>query len=573
MAGPGRPQRGGCGTGDGVGGYRVRVLRPARAGSRSSASHPSASHPSASRSSASHPSASSRSRAGVVVGALLVVALVVAGCSQTTKHQSTVDPTGGPAATSSPDASGAPSDDLERFYSQQLEWSDCDEGECATATVPVDYADPAGETTSIALARSRASGDRIGSLLLNPGGPGGSGFDFLESALETVSGDVQERYDLVGFDPRGVQHSEPAIACYDGPDMDELVAFDPDYSTPQGVQAAIDRFADFSQACLERTGPLLGHVDTISAARDLDVLRAALGDSELHYLGYSYGTQLGATYAALFPQNVGRLVLDGAIDPTLSPDQAALEQAVGFENALRAYVTDCQAGRSCPLTGSVDDGLKQVRRLLDRARSAPLATGDDDRPLTQALAFSGIAVTLYSERYWNYLTSGLRAAIQDDDGSILLALADAYYDRDEDGTYAANQTEAFWSIGCADGRPTSDPDEMAAEAERIVAAAPTVGSVFSYGGVLCAQWAVPEVGGLDDYSAAGAAPILVIGTTNDPATPYEQAQALARILDSGVLLTYEGEGHTAYGRSNDCVTENVDAYLLDGEVPAEGTRC
>ncbi len=504
---------------------------------------------------------------------LVVVALVVAGCSPTTKHQSSVQTTAGSAATSAPDASSAPDADLERFYSQRLEWEDCDAGECATAVVPVDYADPGGETTSLALARSRASGDRIGSLLLNPGGPGGSGLDFLASARDTVSDDVQERYDLVGFDPRGVQHSEPAIACYDGPQMDELTAFDADYSTPEGVQAAIDRYADFSQACLERTGPLLGHVDTVSAARDLDVLRAALGDDRLHYLGYSYGTQLGATYAALFPGNVGRLVLDGAIDPTLTPEQSALEQAVGFENALRAYVTDCQAGASCPLGGGVDDGMQQVRRLLDRARSAPLDTGDDDRPLTQALAFTGIAVTLYSESYWSYLTSGLRAAIQDDDGSVLLTLSDAYYSRSSDGTYSANQTEAFWSIGCADGRPTADPDEMAAEAERIVAAAPTVGSLFTYGGVLCAQWAVPEVGGLDDYSATGAAPILVVGTTNDPATPYEQAVALTSILDSGVLLTYEGEGHTAYGRSNDCVTENVDAYLLDGEIPAEGIRC
>jgi len=566
-------------------GYRVRVLRPARAGSRSfsflvrTATSAARTATSAARttpvariapSGARARTVASTARAGTgVVAGMAALALVVAGCTVTAKHQSSAGSS--PAVTAGPERTDAPAG-LERFYSQQLEWETCDEGECATAVVPIDYADPGAGTTSIALARKRASGERIGSLLLNPGGPGGSGFDFLSSATGTVSKDVQNRYDLVGFDPRGVQHSEPAIRCYDGPEMDELTAYDADYSTPEGVQAAIDRYADFSRTCLEKTGPLFGHVDTVSAARDMDVLRAVLGDEKLHYLGYSYGTQLGATYAALFPQNVGRLVLDGAIDPTLTPEESALEQAVGFESALRAYVTDCQGGAQCPLQGSVDDGMKQVRRFLDRVRSAPLPTGDDDRPLTQALAFTGIAVTLYSESYWSYLTSALRTAFAGD-GSILLALSDAYYDRSEDGTYSANQTEAFWSIGCLDGRSSSDPEDMKAEAAKIVAAAPTVGSLFTYGGVLCAQWPVPEVGGLDDYSAAGAAPILVIGTTNDPATPYEQAQALAKILDSGVLLTYEGEGHTAYGRSNDCVKDNVDAYLIDGKVPAEGTRC
>lgn len=497
-----------------------------------------------------------------------VVALVVAGCTATTEEQA-------PPQVVTPDASSAPDTALERFYGQELTWQSCeDDLQCATIDVPLDYAAPAGDTIKIRLNRHPATGaERLGSLLLNPGGPGGSGFDFLTDALDTVSKDVQERYDLVGFDPRGVQNSDPRITCYSAPEMDTLLAADADTSTPEGVQAAIDRFAAFSQACLDNTGPVLGHVDTVSAARDLDVLRAVLGDTELHYLGFSYGTQLGATYAALFPQRVGRLVLDGAVDPTLSSDEATFQQAVGFENALRAYVADCQAGKACPLTGDVEEGLTQVRRLLDRAKAAPLPTGDDDRPLTQSLAFTGIAVTLYSQTFWTYLTSALTAAIRNGDGSILLTLADAYYDRQANGTYATNSTEAFWSIGCADSRASADLDDMRAQAERIQAAAPTVGELFSYGPMLCAQWSVPEVGGLEDYSAPGAAPIVVIGTTNDPATPYAQAEALAGILDSGVLLTYEGEGHTAYGRSNDCITKNVDAYLIDGTVPADGTRC
>ncbi len=499
-----------------------------------------------------------------------VVALVVAGCTATTEEKAPPTP-----QQVTPDASSAPDDGLEPFYGQELAWQSCeDDLQCATVEVPLDYAAPGGDRIKIRLNRHPATGtERIGSLLLNPGGPGGSGFDFLPDALDTVSKDVQEHYDLVGFDPRGVQNSDPKITCYSAPEMDALLAADADTSSPAGVQEAIDRFADFSKACLDNTGPVLGHVDTVSAARDMDVLRAVLGDTQLHYLGYSYGTQLGATYASLFPQRVGRVVLDGAVDPTLSSEESTFQQAVGFENALRAYVADCQAGRGCPLKGDLEDGLSQVKRLLDRAKVSPLPTGDDERPLTQSLAFTGIAVTLYSQTFWTYLTSALTAAIRDGDGSILLTLSDAYYDRQSNGTYGNNSTEAFWSIGCVDSRSSADLDAMAAEAERIQEAAPTVGELFSYGAVLCAQWSVPLVGGLEDYSAEGAAPIVVIGTTNDPATPYAQAEALATILDSGVLLTYEGEGHTAYGRSNDCITDAVDAYLIDGTVPTDGTRC
>jgi len=500
---------------------------------------------------------------------LVAVVLLVAGCTAP-KHQTTV-PTSSAPSSATPQQPPTDATGLDRFYDQELTWTSCSEGECATAQVPLDYADPAGETIDVALARVPATGDRLGSLLLNPGGPGSSGIDFLSAAKTMVSAGVRERYDLVGFDPRGVQRSAP-VTCVDGPAMDALVAQDPDYSTDAGIQEAIDRFAAFGAECLARTGEVLGHVDTVSAARDMDVLRAALGDDTLTYLGYSYGTQLGATYAALFPDRVGRMVLDGALDPTLTTDELSEGQARGFEGALRAYVTDCQAGRSCPLTGGVDHGLSQVRGLLDRARTSPLPTGTD-RTLTQSLTFYGIALALYSQSYWPLLTQALSAAITRNDGSVLLQLSDAYFDRNADGTYASNSTEAFWAIGCLDGRDSADADTMRAQAARIEQAAPTVGTFFSYGGVVCADWPVPEVGGLDSYSAEGAPPILVVGTTNDPATPYAWAQRLATTLSSGVLLTHEGEGHTAYGTSNACVADAVDTYLLEGAPPAEGTRC
>ncbi|VTR75281.1 alpha/beta hydrolase [Cellulomonas hominis] len=504
-----------------------------------------------------------RALAGRVAALVAVVALALAGC---------VGPKEQTSVTQEPEPTAADVRGLDAIYAQQLDWQPCGDLECATLVVPLDYAEPDGDTIEIAVSRHVATGDRIGSLLINPGGPGSSGIDALSSiALPRFGKEVVERYDLVGFDPRGVASSTP-VTCVDGPTMDELVSTDFDFSSDAGIAEAEAAYGAFGAACLANSGPVLEHVDTVSAAKDMDVLRAVLGDETLSYVGYSYGTQLGATYAALFPEQVGRLVLDGALDPTLSPQELSEGQAAGFESALRAYVADCQAGADCPLTGSVDDGLAQIKALLDRARRSPLPTGTD-RPLTGALAFSGIALPLYDEGSWQYLTMGLDAALTEGNGAVLLQLADLYYDRNADGTYASNSTPAFWSIGCADDRGTTDVAEMRAQAAAIEAAAPTVGYFFSYGGVICAQWPVPEAGGLDDYAAQGADPILVIGTTNDPATPYAWAESLAKTLESGTLLTYEGEGHTAYGRSNACIADAVDAYLIEGTVPEEGTRC
>ncbi len=496
-----------------------------------------------------------------------MAALLLAGCVGSRQQDDVTSAPSTASGTSDGDVQG-----LDAIYGQTLDWSACGDLECATAVVPLDWDDPEGGTITLAVNRHQATGDRIGSLLINPGGPGGSGIDALSSiALGRFGEDVIARYDLIGFDPRGVASSTP-VTCVDGPAMDTITSTDFDYSTDEGIAAAEAAYGEFGAACLANTGPVLEHVDTVSAAKDMDVLRAALGDDTLTYVGYSYGTQLGATYAALFPDKVGRLVLDGAIDPTLTSQDLSKGQAVGFENALRAYVADCQAGSSCPLTGSVDNGMAQIKTLLDHVRRSPLPTGTD-RPLTGMLAFSGIALPLYDETSWPYLTMGLSSALADGDGSVLLQLSDLYYDRSSDGTYSSNSTSAFWSIGCADDRGTTDVAQMRADAAEIEAVAPTVGYFFGYGGTICADWPVPEAGGLDDYSAEGAAPILVIGTTNDPATPYAWAEGLASTLSSGTLLTYEGEGHTAYGRSNSCILDAVDSYLIDGTMPAEGTRC
>lgn len=503
--------------------------------------------------------------------ALAVVgAVVLSGCT-TSKNQVTL-PTSGASSTGGTDQAGSGPAGFEAYYGQAVDWSDCGDFQCATVKAPTDWADAASAPISLALSRSQGTAKKIlGSLLVNPGGPGGSGIDLLTGGwLDTVGKDLRASYDIVSWDPRGVGASS-AVKCLDAAAMDDFNAATFDFTKDSEVDKAEAMYANFAAACKAGTGDLLGHVDTVSAARDLDMLRAILGDAALNYLGYSYGTQLGATYAELFPAKVGRMVLDGAIDPTQTTTEMAIGQAKGFEGALRAFVKDCQAGASCPLKGSVDDGLKQIRGLISRARTAPLDTGTA-RPLTGSLAFYGIAVAMYSEANWPYLTKALDKALGNNDGSVLLQLADFYFDRTADGTYSANTTEAFLAVNCLDSRPITDLAGMRAEAAQIEAAAPTLGEFFAYG-VNCSGWPYPVVGLPTSFHAAGAAPIVVIGTTNDPATPYASAQALAKELDSGVLVTYQGEGHTAYGRSNSCILDAVDAYFVDGKVPSDGLTC
>lgn len=499
----------------------------------------------------------------------LALALVVGACSVAPKTQTPADDAATSGTSQGTGETGP--EGFEEFYGQTLAWEDCGSGwECTTARAPLSWDDPGAGEIELALKRLPATGERIGSLLTNPGGPGASGVDFVGDAASMIGAPVKEAYDLVGFDPRGVGSSS-AVECFDDVRKDESLSKD-FADDAAGREATAAELAAWAQACEENTGALLGHVDTQSAARDMDMLRAVLGDEQLAYLGYSYGSQLGATYAGLFPDKVGRLVLDGAIDTTLSEDEVSEQQAVGFENALRAYVEDCQAGASCPLGGDVDEGMAQVRELLDRAKENPLPT-DSDRRVTQTLAFYGIAVTLYNDLSWPALTQALTEAFDQGSGTMLLYLADFYNDRNPDGSFSTNSTEAFRAINCLDDRQDGDPAAMEAQRERLEEAAPTMGSFFTYGGLTCADWPYPAVEPEFDVHAAGAAPIVVVGTTNDPATPYVWSEGLAKTLDSAVLVTFEGEGHTAYGRSNACIGDAVDAYLVDGTVPEDGLVC
>ncbi|TPX03326.1 alpha/beta hydrolase, partial [Schumannella luteola] len=450
------------------------------------------------------------------VGDLAVVfaaALALSGCGILPLF-----PVGGGTATSSP----APADDvpaeLQPFYTQQLDWSGCGASgiDCTEVTVPLDWSDPTGDTMQLAVARHRATGASLGSLLINPGGPGGSGYDFVHDSVDyIVTQDVLANYDVIGFDPRGVNHSDP-IACYtDAADQDEWLYGT--YSSAYGTQGWLDeltgRAEDWASACEENTGALLGHLDAASVARDMDVMRAVLGDTELHYLGYSYGTYLGTVYAELFPEKVGRMVLDGAVDPQVGDLDALAVQMAGFDSALRAYMQWCLPQSDCPFSGSADTALKSVRQMLDTV-DARHFVASDGRELDSATTATGIIFTLYSESYWPYL-SELFTDLRKGDADTVFTYADAYNGRQADGSYSDNSMDIYTAVTCDEGTLGSDGVDVFDGLAKIDAAAPILGRYAAYDDyavlkVVCANWPVPTATLPDAFTADGAAPIMVV---------------------------------------------------------------
>ena len=506
--------------------------------------------------------------------ALLAVALVAA-CSSTggdgssdTSLARTGSGSGGSAAS---DVRTAPSPALAPFYRQKLDWKGCGGGfECTHLRVPVDYAHPGRGSLRISVNRLPASGDRRGSLVVNPGGPGASGLDYARRAQSSVSKAVRERYDVVGFDPRGVGKSR-GLQCLTDQQLDVFVAADGSPDDPAEEQELLRQGELLGAGCQADDPRLLGHVGTRDAARDLDVLRAALDDRRLTYLGKSYGTYLGATYAGLFPKRVGRLVLDGPIDPSVSSLDVARLQAIGFQRALAAFLDDCLGRSSCPFSGTRAEAEAKLAQFLADVDAAPLP-GLGSRELTESLAVLGIAVAMYDEGSWSFLRQALTQAFRGD-GRTLMLLADFYADRGPGGHYTSNANEAIYAVNCVDRPEVGTPDTFRADAAEVAKVAPLFGPYIVWSYLPCTTWPVPAEGKPGKITAAGSKPILVVGTTRDPATPYEWAQSLSAQLDAGHLLTYVGDGHTAYRRGSSCIDRKVDDYLLDGKVPAAGTRC
>ncbi len=475
----------------------------------------------------------------------------------------------------------APTESLQAYYDQQLQWQGCESAgrECTTMTAPIDYDDPDSGDTELALVRLATDSDsRLGSLLLNPGGPGGSGYDFVAQAAESVTSDaLRESYDIVGWDPRGVGRSA-AVDCYEPEQLDEYlygVADNPVGSDAWLAERAEDAAA-LAAACEQNTGELLGHIDARTTARDLDLMRSLLGDEQLNYLGFSYGTVFGGQYAELFPERVGRLVLDGATDPTLPQSTVFTTQMAGFEGAYRAFLDYCLETAGCPFEGDTDDAAAQSSALFAEVDARAL-TADDGRQLTSPTLGTALAYPLYDEASWDALAEML-TDLRAGDPELAFEFADAYNGRLPDGSYEGNSTEVYTAALCVDGVYSDDLAGTRATLTAIEQAAPITGKYLAYSDwvlidTACQAWPADPVLSPGPVTADGAAPILVLGTTNDPATPYAWGRALAEQLDSGVLITRNGEGHTAYGQGNDCIDGTVDAYFTAGTVPGSDPLC
>jgi pimeloyl-ACP methyl ester carboxylesterase len=483
---------------------------------------------------------------------LVIVTVLVAACTRNP-----------PAAHSSPSPLKA---------SGGLTWTDCGKGfQCSTVPVPLDYAHPEAGTIAIAINRKPAtsSSERIGSLLLNPGGPGASGIDFVVGEVPSLV-NLNRYFDLVGFDPRGVGRSSP-VRCLDGPQMDAYAALDPVLDDPQEKQAGIQADRDFDTGCQQRSAQVLPFVDTVSAAKDMDAIRSALGDTKLTYLGFSYGTFLGETYAHLFPTRIRAMSLDGVLDPTVSAIDISLAQVAGVEQNLQAFLADCRARRTgssaCSYGQSGDPGVK-LTALFNRLDTNPIQVGN--RQLTRGLAMTGVLIGLYYSQLWDSVDQALTLADQGN-GTILMLLADTFNERNADGTYS-NLADANEAVNCLDRPVPTDIAAFDAFGPAFSKASPIFGPAYQYNSLGCAFWPIKPVGRTGPLTADGAPPILLVGGTNDPATPYAWSQSVNRQLAGSALLTHHGNGHGSYD-SSPCVHAAEDAYLIALTLPAAGTVC
>jgi pimeloyl-ACP methyl ester carboxylesterase len=499
---------------------------------------------------------------------------------------------------------------LAGFYAQRMPWVPCDQGfECSRLYVPFDYAHPDGAVFMLPVVKLPAASPaaRIGSLVINPGGPGGSG---LEYALGAKSGEftqeVLDRFDIVGFDPRGVGGSVPALRCLTGQQLDKYFAVSEAPAGAAGLAALVAANKAYEQACARNARALLPYVGTTAAARDLDVLRAALGDSRLTYLGKSYGTVLGASYAQQFPSRVRALVLDGAVAPQLGGVDLDIAQASGFQVAFGQFAAWCVTQRGCPLpAGPGSPGaISKVSGLLAAAKAHPLSELGGSQPANGAMLLLGIASALYSRSTWPILRDALSQAFRYGDGTLLVELADSLVGRNPNGTYS-NLSDVGTAVDCVDRAWPTSLAAWQAAASAAAKVAPLFGPTLVWGSLPCAYWPIPAspvLAGASSASISAApgsaagggagpggtvpsgsapagsvAPVLVVGDLHDPATPYAWAGALARWLGPtgvrGVLLGWNGEGHTSYMEGDSCVNAAVDAYLIHLQSPRNGIVC
>ena len=475
-------------------------------------------------------------------------------------------------SSSSSDTTVNSLDTTTTFVVNAIEWKACEgststEVECGNIEVPFDYADPDQGSFVLYVKKHNASSpaDRIGSMMVNPGGPGFGGSSLADDAQYYFSQDLIDRFDIIAWDPRGTGESTPAINCVDT--FDEYFGLDSPPETPEEKQALIDASQAFNDKCAENSGTILPYISTMASAQDINSLRLALGEEKVSYFGFSYGSELGTTWATMFPETVRAIVVDGAVDPNASSVQEGMNQAKGFEGQLTTFLKQCSEKTTCAFHngGKAEDAFDKLVLDID---TTPLEVSKDRTPVTQGVLFTAVAQAMYSDYYWPQLSEALNAA-QGGDGKGILQLYDDYYQRNTDGTYG-NELEAFLAISCLDDPGATSAAEVDLHIEEFITAAPRLGGNFAYG-YSCALWPVEQADKVT-ITGKGAGPIVVIGTTGDAATPLESTRKMALGLEQGILIVVDANQHTGYG-ANNCVVKAVDEYLIKLKVPANETTC
>jgi pimeloyl-ACP methyl ester carboxylesterase len=502
---------------------------------------------------------------------LLALALLLTSCSQSgpataggSSTTAAAGTSGGTGATGSSSTSTTSSTSVPQ--ADALSWHDCDGGfQCASLKVPVDYAKPKGATIRLAIARrpARDQAHRIGSLLMNPGGPGGSAVDLIENIPLPTK--LTDRFDIVGFDPRGVGRSHP-LNCRTH--LQQIYDDDPTIDSPADRATYVKDSKAFVDECEAKYGDLLPHLGTANVARDMDRVRIAVGDAKLNYVGFSYGTAIGQEYATLFPTKVRAMVIDGVMDLSLSGLEGAEDQSMGFTGALDAFIESCRSD-GCDLGADAGAAIDQV---VAKAERTPIPAPGSDRPAGPGVINLALGSGLYSQSSWPQLAKALRDGL-DGDGDGLVKLADEYLERNPDGTYA-NGFEIYFAVSCLDQDFPRKADAVFAAAKRIGKEYPRVGEGLTNDYVRCALWPTPaQPIGPVPKSTKGLPPVVVISTTNDPATPYRNGVRVAKQIPGARLVTNVGEGHTVFAQGKACIDDTVTTYLVDLDPPRNGLRC
>ncbi len=460
---------------------------------------------------------------------------------------------------------------LKQYYDQKVKWVDCGGAQCTTVKVPLDYAEPNGAAVSLTVTKVPASGDSLGSLFVNPGGPGGSGFDYAKSASQSLSAGVTDHYDIVGVDPRGVSKSDP-ITCLTDEQRDQVAAVDFSAQTPHDNAVLIATGKLPAKGCKSYADPEFKFMDTKNVARDFDIVRQVVGDPSFNYLGKSYGTAIGTAYAELFPQRIGRMVLDGVLPLDLGLEEITAAQAAGFEASFRNFAEDCAGKDDCPYQGDASQVEQKLRAFLASLEVKPLAVGD--RMLNGSLAQSAVLSFLYfPSRDYARLRAALNAAVNEADGQQLLKLLDERSGREANGHYVDNSADAFYAVTCVDRQYQATAEHVGALAQKWEQLSPTFGAGLARGLFPCANWPAKGTGPAKNVNIQGTAPILVVSTTHDPATPAVWGAKLSKQIQNSSLLMWDAYNHTAYEQGSACIDETVDAYLLLGNMPTANAVC